>query len=95
MTSDLAETLRAMREALHWEPDVMSEATALEMKAKAAFSSLTPADQTILMLYMELGSLSAVGDLLGVAKSTAFRHIDRIRASLKEHIAKLNDKDFV
>ena len=77
-----------MREALHWEPDVMSEATAREMKAKKAFSSLPPADQTILMLYMELGSLAAVGDLLGVAKSTAFRHIDRIRASLKEHIAK-------
>lgn len=87
--------MRAMREALHWEPDVMSEATAREMKAKKAFSSLSPADQTILMLYMELGSLAAVGDLLGVAKSTAFRHIDRIRAAMKEHIAKMNDKDFV
>lgn len=95
MTSDLAETLRAMREALHWEPDVMSEANAREMKAKAAFSSLTPADQTILLLYMELGSLAAVGDLLGVAKSTAFRHIDRIRAELRGKIETMEDKDFV
>lgn len=63
------------------EPNIMKDdERVLELKERVL--KLSEMDQKILLLYLELGSMSRVGKVLKVSPSTVYIYISRIREKL-------------
>lgn len=63
------------------EPNIMKDdEKVLELKERVL--KLSETDQKILLLYLELGSMSKVGKILHVSPSTVYIYISKIRKQI-------------
>lgn len=67
------------------EPNLIKD-TELIYQLKTGISKLDSTNKTILMLYLELQSMSKVGKVLNVSPSTVYIYIKKIRGILLENI---------
>ena len=77
-----AELYKSIRPEYEHDPDVFCPDSPRVRRVKEAVERLAEADKVIIRLYAELGSLSKLGEMLGVSKDTAWKEVRRIRAEI-------------
>lgn len=77
-----AELYRKISPEYEHDPDVFCPDAPRVRKVKEAIERLPEADKVIIRLYAELGSLSKLGEMLGVSKDTAWKEVRRIREAI-------------
>ena len=71
--------IKEIKEELLPNNSIFNNDSELLDRTKRIFASLDDIDKTILILYMELGSLRKVGEELGVSHTLIYKNIIRIR----------------
>lgn len=66
------------------EPNILKDSERL-YQLKLNLQSLNQTYRTVLLLYLELGSMAKVGKVLNVSPSTVFIYISKIRKILMEN----------
>lgn len=80
--SAAAELYKSIRPEYEHDPDVFCPDSPRVRRVKEAIERLPEADKVIIRLYAELGSLSKLGEMLGVSKDTAWKEVRRIREAI-------------
>ena len=78
--------IKDIKEELLPIDDIFNNYSELLDRTKRNFASLDEVDKTILILYMELGSLRKVGEELGVSHTLIYKNITRIKEKFKKKL---------
>ena len=78
--------IKDIKEELLPIDDIFNNDSELLDRTKRIFASLDEVDKTILILYMELGSLRKVGEALGVSHTLIYKNITRIKEKFKKKL---------
>lgn len=78
--------IKDIKEDLLPVDDIFNNDSDILDRTKRIFASLDEVDKTILILYMELGSLRKVGEELGVSHTLIYKNITRIKEKFKKKL---------
>lgn len=81
--NDIAELFALVKDDYAYDDDVFNFEDERSRRAKQILQRLPESDRNIIILYAELGSLSKLGEALGVKKSTIRTQVKRIQGQIK------------